>query len=620
MIRSFFKRAASNKWLPWLLALAGGLVYVLSAITIAHTKTSFLDEGLYLYKGFLFASGRYMPFQDYGPWTNHAPLSFLIPGYIQKWFGPGLLTARYFMILVGVSNLLGLWFLARRWGGNWWATGVIWAMALNPAEIKVHTLAISEGLIASLLIWMLVLTVGVRRPLWQTLLGAGLAGLMILTRENMIFVSPLLLLYLFWQHGRKTGLLAALCGAAVFLVGNAFFWPEILKFWAIRLPVSLTPFLASWRLPAQALGQSIPVPEEASFYRIFLYFWLTIRLHFVALVGAVAVWLLWPRRSGRPMTGRVRAAIFLSSLLLILLGAHMSAAFFGEFCVSCILLYVAYFDFIGLLLLVVAQRFLLRAVPPTRRVLVLATGALIILAVGFSTHEDLSADFANRMIFQLEDAYLWSALKHVTGLPPLLLFRTTFVTLMSLVAVLLFGLALWWARRFFSDRQAWARGIGVIGLIVLLTLGLLLSPTPVLGKGNDFFACDDSDVLASYEEAGQALSEVIPSGSTVYWEGRILAIFLYLPDVQVYPPQMNHVHSFFFGGDAETLLRYGFWNDELARRWLAEADYILVEAGELQDWEEQILETDTYLKVLSTRKVERCRWQSVISVYRRVTP
>ena len=79
-----------------------------SGIDIARTKTSFLDEGLYVYKGCLFANGAICPFADYGVWTNHAILSFLIPGYIQKWFGPGLDTGRYFMIFLSLLTLLGL--------------------------------------------------------------------------------------------------------------------------------------------------------------------------------------------------------------------------------------------------------------------------------------------------------------------------------------------------------------------------------------------------------------------------------------------------------------------------------------------------------------------------------
>jgi len=84
------RRIISISWLPVFLTIAGFVAYLLRALEIARTKTSFLDEGLYLYKGYLFVNGFQTPFADYGLWTNHAILSFLIPGYVQKWFGAGL--------------------------------------------------------------------------------------------------------------------------------------------------------------------------------------------------------------------------------------------------------------------------------------------------------------------------------------------------------------------------------------------------------------------------------------------------------------------------------------------------------------------------------------------------
>ncbi|HEU4745001.1 MAG TPA: hypothetical protein VFS61_07185, partial [Anaerolineales bacterium] len=97
----------------------------------------------------------------------------------------------------------------------------------------------------------------------------------------------------------------------------------------------------------------------------------------------------------------------------------------------------------------------------------------------------------------------------------------------------------------------------------------------------------------------------------------LLAIFLYLPDVHIYPPQMNHVHSYFEGGEADTLLRFSQWNDELARQWLAEADYILVQNTEKVYLTEEMLESGEYVKVISAPRAEKCRWQSVIQVYQR---
>ena len=75
--------------LAGVLALLGACVYAIQSYIYAFRLTSMLDEGAYLYKGYLFVSGLYRPFQDFGPWTNKAPLAFLIPGYFPKpvWAG-----------------------------------------------------------------------------------------------------------------------------------------------------------------------------------------------------------------------------------------------------------------------------------------------------------------------------------------------------------------------------------------------------------------------------------------------------------------------------------------------------------------------------------------------------
>jgi hypothetical protein len=604
-----------------IMALLGALTYLLTALNVARTTTSYLDEGLYLYKGLLFANGVYTPFQDYGVWTNQMPLSFLIPGYIQKWFGVGLPTARYFMIVLAMFTLLGLWILARRWGGHWWAAGIIWVMALNHAEIKVLSLSISEGPVALMVVWSLVFTLSVNRPRWQLWMGASLASLLILTRVNLAFLLPLLLLYLWWQYGFRKAFWAGVAALAVLAVGHAFFWPGILKFWASWLPRSLTPFLDPWRffISDAQNGKSILYVEPVTPFTIFLYTWMTLRLHFVALFSAIAVWLLWPARLRR-VTGRLRAAVFVSVLLIVLVAAHMWVSFAGGFCVSCILLYVVKFDFLGLILLAICWRFLVRDLPPVRRVIILTVCLVTIFGVGFSAYEDINAGFATSTMEVIRDTYLWNLLQNLFTIQPLMLFRQTFAVLVSALAVLGLGILLFVLGRRARDRSAYARRVGFTALNVMLILGLILTPTVALSKGNDFFACGDSDVFASYEKAGSQLRALIPPGSTIYWEGRILAIFLYLPDVNLYPPQLNHIHSFREGGEEDWLLRFSFWNEGIARRWLNEADFTLIEKAHLRDWEEAILESGGYIKIASTPKVEKCRWQSIIDVYQRVEP
>ncbi len=245
--------------------------------------------------------------------------------------------------------------------------------------------------------------------------------------------------------------------------------------------------------------------------------------------------------------------------------------------------------------------------------------ALLILGIGFSSHEDLGSGFAKAMIERLDGTYLWGAMIHYLAfVPQLILFRVTFVLLVSTLVIVVGAIALGLVYRRYKDGQLAGGRIGILALNLILILGLILSPTRVLGLGNDFFDCGGTNVFTSYQKAGAALSQVIEPGSKIYWEGRIPAIFLYMPNVNVYPPQLNHVHSYFVGGEVGISLRFSQWNDELARQWLEEADYIMVQNTEKVYLTDEMLESGKYVKVMSAPRAEKCRWQSVIQVYKRV--
>ena len=606
------QKFADIAWMPAALTIAGYIAYIFNAYNIAHTKTSFLDEGLYLVKGLLFVTGKYVPFQDYGPWTNHMPFIFLIHGVIQKLFGPGLPAARYFMILLGVVTLTAMYILARRWGGKWWAVGVVWAMALNPAEVKFHTLAISEGVVAPMMAWMFVLLLGAHRPRGQVILGGILAGAMAMTRLNMFFVLPLITLYILWERGWKMAMYAALAGGLVIIAGHIVYWPDILKLWAKWLP--FVSILTPWRVPPSSFGVPIPASDEPTPYLITLYTWMTLRLHFVALMSAFVALFLWPSRK-QPWTGRMRAAAFLLFFVLFMLAAHMMASFLGSWCVSCILIYTAYFDYLGLIVLVMSFRFLQKDLPRWRQWLVYAVMTIAVLGIGFSAYEDVSSNFAKIFIEKYQDSYLWNLLTNLTNFSALYLFRALFTIVASLLAIGFLAGMVWGARKFVKQSQvAAARGAYVL-LNIILIVGFILSPTKVLGKGNDFFDCGGADVFESYAEVGEYLQSIIPPGSKVYWSGRIDALLLYLPGIEIYPPQLNQSHSFYYGGDSDLLLKNGYWTEELARKWLQEADFVLLEKGEKLEFEVKTVESKDFISLGQTRKVEKCRWQSIIEIY-----
>lgn len=614
-LSDFLEKMRKQSWLPYALALLAGVLYFFNAHHLAHTTTSFLDEGLYVYKGWLFATDIYQPFQEYGVWTNHMPLSFLIPGYVQKWFGAGLRTARYFMIFLGLLSQLGLWIVVRRWSNLWWATGAVLFFALNTASIKLYTLAISQGIIACMFMWTLVFTLDRKPRLWRIFAGTALAGLMISTRLNMSFVLPLVLLYIFWQFGFKKGLYATGVGILSVLVVQAFFYPGIMSFWGSWLPKSLTPFLDAFRTPPMGTSAAVESAETLSLYRIALYVFLTLRLHFVSFFGAIATWLLFPSLKEVRLTDRMKAAVFLSVLLVMLLGAHIQNTFSNDRCVSCILLYAVYFDFLGLILLPLAFPFLKKELSKGRVVIIFTVLVITIVGLGFSAYEDVSLDFANLVIPLIRDLYVWSALLHVTQIKALVLFRIVYLSLIVGLILTAFLSFFWLLARLKPGRK---KNFGFLAVSFLLIFGFILTPTKILGKGNDFFNCEGYDVIARYEKEGEYLRNIIPAGSTVYWSGRLDAVFLYLPDVIIYPPQLNHVHSLREGGDPALLLRYGLWNNALAMQWLEEADYILSEIGETQEFEKVAFESSDYVQLGATGSLEKCRaWRAVIEIYQR---
>ena len=608
-MQKIIQKIAACPKLAYLLAVLAGVIYFFGALNVAHHTTSFLDEGLYTYKGWLFATGKYVPFGEYSVWTNHMPLSFLIPGYVQKWFGTGLRTARYLMIFLGLLTQLGLWIVVKRWSNRWWAAGIVLAFALNTASIKLYTLSISQGIIAFMFVWMLVVLLDENIPLWRLLLGAVIASLMLSTRLNMAFVLPIVVLYIWWEYGFKKAFWAGFAGAAGFVFIQALFYPNILRFWASWFPYS---FLDAFRYQSDLPSSPAPYSEEATTsYRIALYLFLTLRLHFIALFGAISTWLLFPRI--RKFTPRNRATIFLSVLLLVLFGTHAMNTFSNDRCVSCLLLYVGYFDFLGLILFPLAFPLLQKEMGKGKRIFIFGFAAITILGLAFSAYEDVSLDLAHQLLPYVQDNYFWSAARYVTQLDELVFFRVAYLALVfGLVLVVLTFFFIIQRRRQPASRKYFGNWV----LMLLLGVALLLSPTKILGRGNDFFNCGDNDVIARYEKAGAELRELIPAGSQVYWSGRIDAIFLYLPDVEIYPPQLNQVHSFYTGGDAENLLKFNQWNDTLAEQWLLEADYILNELGNTQDFEQEAFDSGNYVKVGSTGSIEKCReWQSVIEVY-----
>jgi Dolichyl-phosphate-mannose-protein mannosyltransferase len=614
-----------QKWGNKAFILAACIVYLIQAVNFAFSQRSIIDEGLYLYKGYLFARHIYLPFQEYGVWTQKAPLSYLFYGWIQLLFGPGLRTGRFFSIFIGAIALIGLWLVARRIGGRWWGTVCVWIMVINPVAVRYFSTAMSQSLVVCLLVWILFFTLGEERLRWQIAVGGVLTGVMVMTRQNMAPVLFILVAYIIWQHGWKDG--AILTGACIFplLVIHVIYWPNILKMWALYLPARLTPFLDPYRPPVlQAIQNQ---PDISAILQSLLD---GFRYHFVALTGGLLALFFWPTRKYWRDCNQFRNSVFLAALFVVLLGIHAWAGL-GNTAVNnnnvfTFSPYLAFFDFLGILVFIsISNTIKYRRVSLAKSGLVILFLTLLSAGIGRGDFEVIGDKLATISLPRFHDffttfqvlpgkAYLWQILYNKYGIE----YDTTRILIPMVVAflaalvIILLGGVFWLSfRRRNPPLLAFASFIA----IGFLFAGGLFTPTVFLGGGFQDWKCNGSTIKA-FEESGRYLAEVIPPGSQVFWGGgNAAAVLLYVPEIRIFPPQLDNPYNYYQNGNSDELARYGYWNKELAVRWQDEADVFILQEIEYKDTWEAYVNTDVFTESPQFTQALNCAPDSYLRVF-----
>ncbi len=593
----------------YILALLGAAIYLVQAFIYAHTTISRLDEGDYLYKGILFATGQYHPFELYGVWMDKAPLAFLIPGYAEFIFGPGLRTGRYLAIFFGCLTLLGVWVASMRISHNkWLAVAAVWVLVLSPVVIFTYSEGITQSTIACLLAWILALALGEKRSIWELTLSGFLAGVTIMTRQNMIPVLPLLVAYIFWQHGWKPAIYSLLAGGGVLLFFHILYWPYIMQLWLIWLPKSLQSFFADLQIPGVDLS-SFPLPLESRILSFFIAF----RSDFLVLTGSLIALFLWPQTRAWKTQTDFRIAIFLETLFLILTLMHLWASLILNYCVFCFDSYIAFFNVSGILLLVVVINNLDKNVHPLRQVLLALCVVAITAGIGYSNFERIGnglLGIAFPLLHKGKIVFLsmWTILSNKLSLG-----LNAALKIVSVAAGALVGVALLvTAFLIFKLLRRKDLNYAYVLALTILILGFVLSPFLAALKP----VCS-TDVIAANEQVGAYLARTIPAGSLVYWNGGdSIAPLIYLPDIKIFPVQIDGLSTFRIGGDPQQLLKYGYYNAQLDQQWLNEADIVIVDAGDYMNMKNKLSPND-YNELPSAPIPTSCHPGSQLRIFQR---
>lgn len=573
-------------WLAYLIAGIGVMLNGVQLWIYAHTQTSLVDEGAYLYMGYQFAAGTYQPYQDSGLWMNYAPFSYLIPGAVQLLFGPGLRAGRYFSVILAISTTVILWVLARRLGGKWWAAALVWAITLSPIPIKIYSHVISQVLVAFFLACALFFTLGEKRPLWQIAIGAVFSGVLVMTRHTMILLLPLLVAYVFWQHGKKAGWLSIAGCLFPLVIVHIIYWPNILQLWSFYwLPTQWIPFLRNYKPPLDiVLGPSTELDPRTQLMAFFFAF----RAQYIYLVGILTSILLWPRRGQWKNPTRRKISIFLVVLFFALITVHGWGSLGFTSCTFCFATYISFFSPLALLLTIVSASSWNKKIYPSRQILATVVLAFVSLGIGFTTFDTLGSALLHLPVPRVSNGVRWGEWvilwNYISNKLNMDYFdsRILLSTLFSLIAstFLLGSIFLVW-RFLRRNRITAGYSFGALAVVVFLVIGYVISPlmNGPYRQGGD---CN-VDVIRNYEALGVDLENLTSSRSQIYWAVESAVPLLYLPNINVHTAQVYGESSFLHNPNTAEVEKFGYWNTELRQQWLNNAEIIVVEEGQMSD-------------------------------------
>jgi hypothetical protein len=463
------------------------------------------------------------------------------------------------------------------------------------------------------------------RPLWQIVAGSVLAGLIIMIRQNLFPLIPLLIAYVFWQHGKVAGWWS-LAGCLIpIAIIHAIYWPNILQLWAVWLPTGWTPFLNAFRFPAAQLVSSNSLSLSASSLALLQGF----RFHYFSLAGFFVCVLLWPRRGGWRSRTDQRAAYFLGTLFLVLVLLHawatVSTSDQAATCTFCFTPYLSFFDLTALLLLVVTFPSWKRSLSKAAQGIIVLFVVLLSAGLGYAGFDRFGPWLMGIPFPAITRGLnprswvpfitLWDIISNKFHQDYWMSRVSVSIVAAAILGILLVGLVAIVYRKLAKSKRINGYSFGSLLLMVCLCLGVWLSPL-MSGSYRDGGICLANNP-GNYQKIGQQLTDVIPSGSRVYWDVMTAVPLLSAPGISIQPSQVYALYSYRVGGNPEQLAKYGLWNAALASQWMTQAGYIVTESNWNQTYRPGEGLTTTQFDVFQTAPTNPCDPGSALVVYKR---
>jgi hypothetical protein len=553
-----------------ILVLLFALFIAYSIYSLLYTRINF-DEGSYAYKGYHFIRGDYYPFQDYGLYTNKMPLAFLVPGFFQTIF-PGILTGRILAIVFSCIGLLGLYlFAAKAFDRN---AGLL-AVAVTVFSLSTLTnfsMAITQSMTAALLIWAFYLLVHGNKP-WMVYAGGVLSLLAVFTRQNIVFVLPVIWLYVMINKKAGNSILFTLLYLGTFVVFHLPYLPNILTIWAMNIPKQLH-LLEQWRPPGQLFvettGASPSILEQIrSLSETYL-------MHAVSFLGG---FLGLPTLFVKNKTKIEKDLALLVISFWVLAIPHALATVGTKTMNSGFNNLIDFFGFLGILAFIYEINLVNK-----KHQTGLIIGAVLLLGVSLGHYfKDLFRDSWQSV--QLPYFSFSTSSFQTTGAVGLFerIFGLSYeqlyaiVPMMTGVLFMIIVLAGWGIWSTIAKLSGPAANPALITIYIVIFM--LSQPINFFLRLTHPGACS-ANVIRQDQEIRQQITEVITVPAVVMLGYRDDLVYLAgNPSVLVPPASINRPWALITGMDADTAQKYGMYTQALLEKWYNEADYLLNPPG-----------------------------------------
>jgi len=569
------------KVLPFIVAILITAVYVFQAVQYTKTIEPVMDEGTYLLKGKWYWEDTFQPFEENGPLTNKPPFSFYILGLSQVLLKPGLASGRYFAVFLSVLLLLGQWLTVKKLAGSWWANLSISLYAISPAWIIYFSRAMTQVVTSLIVIWSLYFFLGKDRTRLQLLIGAILSAVIVMVRQNMLPFYLLTLLYILWENSWRKSALPILASLFAFLGMNIVYWPQIYQnIWQPLLPAFFNNLVSSilhFDLLTGDTGQSLLAYEYNAVYETQVFFD-GIRYFFLPCMAALFSFiLLFPKTLFKDKNYKGIAYLTISFLILTIM--HFVYALYKNVLLYSFPAYYAFYIPIGVTLLPLIGKDILNIKSKARQWILGITIVAVCTGIGLSLYREIAPFFMNMNLPSINQRTLsgpyelWDVLLNQYHIS----IRTQEFIIPTVVGFLGGLLILLIAKLIHSivHKKGKHSSYGGTLILVFFVLGYLLSPTFILSKNSSIPIHPGANIPEEFEQTAEQFKHVLPENAQVYWDGFTPIMFLYLPDTHVFPAQLNLEFYYRVNGDTIAIENHGFWNNEIAVRWMEEADILV---------------------------------------------